>query len=157
MNYFAYKTPFGHMTIASNGEEIIKVVLGDITVSEKKKYGNFAPNTLTNLCANQLLEYFSGKRMVFDVPAKMNGTDFQLLVWDALVSIPYGQVRTPKEIAVQINNPNSYRLVSKVAYSSELAVLVPSHRLIAASGQETLISRGSEIRQACRELEKRFM
>lgn len=151
MNYYAYKTPFGHVTISSDGSAITDVVLGEATLA-----GDAAPNAVTNACANQLLEYFAGKRMVFDVPLSMQGSDFQIAVWKALRDIPYGQTRTPKELAEQMGMPSSYRLVTKVAYANQLAIIVPAHRLVAASGQEADRSRAAELRRACRELEKRF-
>lgn len=139
------------MTISSNGKAILRVAFGDAALG-----GTRAPNEVTNACANQLMEYFSGRRMAFDVPLRLEGSDFQLAVWDSLMRIPYGQTRTPKELAEQMGIPKSYRQVGKAAYSCPIAVIVPSHRLVAASGRESQSSHAAELRLACRELERRF-
>lgn len=152
MNYFTYNTSFGRMTVSSDGRSITQVVFGDARLS-----GSRVPSAETNACADQLLEYFSGKRRVFDLPIKMNGTDFQLSVWRALADIPYGQTRTPKELAELVGCADSYRLVSKAAYANLLPVIIPTHRLIVASGEESSHTRDSDLRRACRELERRFM
>ena len=55
----------------------------------------------------QLEEYLSGKRKVFDLPLKVEGTAFQKKVWKALCSIAYGETRSYKEIAIQIGNERS--------------------------------------------------
>lgn len=140
------------MTISSDGSAISTVAFGQIALE-----GDFAPDALTNACANQLMEYFSGKRMVFDISVRPDGSDFELSVWESLASIPYGQTRTPKEFAVLMGIPTSYRLVGKAAYANPVPVIIPSHRLVAASGREPERTRDSELRQACRELERRFM
>ena len=52
--------------------------------------------------ALQLNEYLSGKRNEFQLPLRPKGTEFQKKVWEALQTIPYGQTKSYKEIAVQI-------------------------------------------------------
>lgn len=49
--------------------------------------------------AKQLQAYFAGTRTAFDVPLRLQGTQFQQQVWQALQTIPYGQTRTYKDIA----------------------------------------------------------
>lgn len=63
--------------------------------------------------ADQLYEYFAGKRRNFDLPLFCHGSKFQLQVWQALETIPYGETRSYKEIAQLINNPRACRAVGK--------------------------------------------
>ena len=77
-----------------------------VFVSEKQKENK------DKLCAcaiQQLEEYLCRKRKVFDLPLKVEGTEFQKKVWKALCSIPYGETRSYKEIAIQIGNERACR------------------------------------------------
>ncbi|HKK95682.1 MAG TPA: methylated-DNA--[protein]-cysteine S-methyltransferase, partial [Anaerovoracaceae bacterium] len=65
----------------------------------------------SELINNQLNEYFSGKRKIFDIPHILKGTDFQLKVWNAINNITYGKTKSYKEIAEYINYPKAYRAV----------------------------------------------
>lgn len=128
----------------------------NISLGATKYDSECSPSTLTNNCANQLLEYFSGKRSEFDLPYELDGTDFQKQVWEAATLIPYGQTRTPAEIAKLIGHPSSYRLVSQAVSKNPLVILIPAHRIVPASGLESTGSRSSKLRAAFRELEKRY-
>ena len=59
----------------------------------------------------QLEEYFVGQRQQFDLPLDFQGTDFQQQVWKTLLTIPYGETRSYKEIALQIGNEKAVRAV----------------------------------------------
>lgn len=119
------------------------------------KDGEFAPNSLTNKCANELFEYFSGKRTTFDLPYELIGSDFQKRVYSAIADIPYGQTRTYKEIADVVGHPKSFRSVGIAVKSNPLAVLVPAHRVIPASGYIDRNDRSEKLKQAFRMLERR--
>ena len=104
--YFIYPTPFGCVTIASDGRAI-----SGIALAEREYPGQRRPCELTNRAANELQEYLAGKRRAFDLPLAPAGTAFQKRVWDALLDIPYGQTRTYTELATAIGNPKACRAV----------------------------------------------
>jgi len=54
---------------------------------------------------DQLDAYFAGELTDFDVELDMRGTEFQRRVWQALLTIPYGETRSYGEIAEQIGAP----------------------------------------------------
>ena len=56
----------------------------------------------------QLEEYFAGRRTAFDLRLDFAGTSFQRKVWNALLTIPFGQTRSYGQIAKQIGNPERY-------------------------------------------------
>ena len=85
----------------------------------------------------QLEEYFAGDRTDFDLPLKPSGTPFQQEVWAALQTIPYGEVRSYGEIAAQIGRPSASRAVGLANGRNPIAVIVPCHRVIGASGSLT--------------------
>lgn len=83
----------------------------------------------------QLDEYFSGKRKVFDIPLVLPGTPFQKKVWAGLQAIPYGSTRSYKEQAEFIGSPNAVRAVAKANGDNRIAILIPCHRVIGANGE----------------------
>ena len=64
----------------------------------------------------------------------MEGTTFQLKVWNELLKIPYGEVRTYKQIAIAIGRPKSSRAVANACASNPYAPMVPCHRVIRSDG-----------------------
>jgi methylated-DNA-[protein]-cysteine S-methyltransferase len=83
----------------------------------------------------QLTAYFQGRLTEFDLPLEMAGTPFQKRVWDALREIPYGEICTYGELARNIGRPASVRAVGAANGSNPIAIIVPCHRVIGASGK----------------------
>ena len=88
-NYFVYAMPMGRLTIAADERGICRIDFGDVPQNGPRR-----PSALTNTAATQLQEYFAGKRRFFDIPLSPHGSEFQMRVWKALETIPYGQTRT---------------------------------------------------------------
>lgn len=87
--------------------------------------------------AAQLAAYFAGERRDFDLPLAPQGTPFQQRVWDALLAIPYGAVRSYGDVARAIGRPAASRAVGAANGRNPIAIIVPCHRVIGASGQLT--------------------
>jgi methylated-DNA-[protein]-cysteine S-methyltransferase len=85
----------------------------------------------------QLEQYFAGERSEFDLELDMRGTDFQRSVWDALLTIPYGETRSYGEIASQLGRPDRARAVGTANGSNPVSIIVPCHRVIGADGSLT--------------------
>ncbi|MCW2277563.1 methylated-DNA--[protein]-cysteine S-methyltransferase [Heliophilum fasciatum] len=85
----------------------------------------------------ELQEYFRGERRQFTVPLVIEGTYFYRQVWQALLQIPYGQVRTYEDIAREIGRPRAYRAVGQANYHNPLPILIPCHRVIGKNGKLT--------------------
>lgn len=82
----------------------------------------------------QLDEYFSGKRRQFSLPLAMEGTDFQINVWKALTTIPYGTTWSYKELAAAVGNPAACRAVGNANGKNKIVIIVPCHRVIGSDG-----------------------
>ena len=95
---------------------------------------------------HQLEEYFEGKRKVFDLPLKYEGTPFQHAVWDALRDIPYGEVRSYREIAEAVGSPKAFRAVGQAVHNNPIALIVPCHRVIASDGSLGGFAAGPEMK-----------
>ena len=66
---------------------------------------------------------------------KLNGTEFQNLVWKEISRIPYGQTKSYKDIAVRIGHPNSSRAVANACGKNPYPVIIPCHRVIRSNGK----------------------
>jgi O-6-methylguanine DNA methyltransferase len=83
----------------------------------------------------QLEAYFRGELREFQLPLDIVGTDFQKRVWRELQTIPYGQTRSYSEIAEAIGSPQAVRAVGAANGANPIAIVVPCHRVIGASGK----------------------
>jgi len=149
--YFIYESPFGNIVIESDGDSIT----GLKTESNAKPTGKKEANTLTDITAMQLKEYFTGKRKKFDIPLNPQGTDFQRSVWDALQKIPYGKTRSYKQIAQAIGNPKASRAVGMANNKNPIWILIPCHRVIGADGTLVGYGGGFEMKKRLLAIEKR--
>lgn len=84
---------------------------------------------------------------------EMNGTPFQQEVWDALLTIPYGETRTYKQIAEQIGRPKAVRAVGQALNRNPLPILFPCHRIIGSSGKLVGFAGGLTEKQRLLEFE----
>jgi methylated-DNA-[protein]-cysteine S-methyltransferase len=87
----------------------------------------------------QLDEYFAGRRQAFELPLQLNGTRFQLKVWEALRSIPYGTTTSygalARRVGVELERDTpEARAVAAVVARTPVAIIVPCHRVIGADG-----------------------
>ena len=90
----------------------------------------------------QLEEYFAGRRQVFDVTLDMTGTPFQRKVWNALLTIPFGETRSYREIAEQIGTPRAVRAVGAANGRNPISIVTPCHRVVGSNGALTGFAGG---------------
>jgi methylated-DNA-[protein]-cysteine S-methyltransferase len=82
----------------------------------------------------QLNEYLEGRRMEFDIPLLMVGTDFQKSVWKALLKVPYGATSTYSQMARDIGKERAVRAVGNAIGANRIAIIIPCHRIIGSDG-----------------------
>lgn len=104
---------------------------------------------------NQLNEYFTGQRQQFDVPLNFIGTDFQKQVWNALLSIPFGETRTYLQIAMQIGNVKAVRAVGAANGKNPISIIAPCHRVIGANGKLVGFAGGLDNKKILLDLESK--
>lgn len=102
----------------------------------------------------QLEQYFAGQRQQFDLPLDFKGTDFQQQVWQTLLTIPYGETRSYKEIAVQIGNEKAVRAVGAANGKNPISIIAPCHRVIGSSGALVGFAGGLDKKQILLSLEQ---
>jgi len=87
--------------------------------------------------ARQLDEYFAGTRTSFDLALDFAGTEFQRKVWQALLTIPFGETRSYGQIARQIGHPDAVRAVGAANGKNPISIVTPCHRVIGSTGKLT--------------------
>jgi methylated-DNA-[protein]-cysteine S-methyltransferase len=78
--------------------------------------------------------YWRGDSVDFHVPIRLQGTQFQLRVWQELKCIPHGQRISYRELALRVGNPRAYRAVGAANSKNPLPIVVPCHRVVQADG-----------------------
>lgn len=152
MNYFTKQTKLGLITIVENFDFIIRLYFG------RKEF--CCENKLTPLLEeafSQLDEYFLRNRKEFSVPLNPIGTEFQQKVWAKIYQIPYAQVRTYKEIAIQINKPNACRAVGNANNKNPIPIFIPCHRVIGSNRSLVGYVGGLNIKQQLLNIEKTIL
>ncbi|MBO9128154.1 methylated-DNA--[protein]-cysteine S-methyltransferase [Bacillus sp. 165] len=82
----------------------------------------------------ELDEYFQKKRRHFTVPLQPTGTEFQLKVWQALQTVPFGETVSYLDIATKIGNEKAVRAIGGANSRNPISIIVPCHRIIGKSG-----------------------
>ncbi len=112
-------------------------------------------NFITNNTVRQLKEYFDGDRKVFDLPLKLDGTPFQVMCWNALIDIPYGETRSYQDQAISIDNQKAVRAVGGANNKNKIGIIIPCHRVIGKNGSLTGYFSGIEHKKYLLDLEKK--
>lgn len=118
--------------------QIISTIIGELGIVETEGilteviFGNriegdyiLEETELIRRTKEQINEYLAGKRKNFDIPYSLNGTEFQIKVWNALNDIPFGETRTYKDIAEYINHPKAYRAVGGANNKNPIPIIIP--------------------------------
>ncbi len=116
------KTPIGNLRVTYKNETLVEVKSVEGDHNENKK--------LQNEAEKQIIEYFDGKRTVFDLKYELSGTDFQKKIWKEMIKIPFGSTMSYKELAEKIGKPKAYRAVANAAGKNPLLIICPCHRVV---------------------------
>ena len=102
----------------------------------------------------QLREYFVGTRQQFDLPLDFEGTVFQKKVWQALLSIPFGETRSYRDIAEQVGNIKAVRAVGAANGKNPISIIAPCHRVVGVNGKLVGFAGGLNNKEILLGLEK---
>lgn len=84
---------------------------------------------------NQIESYLAGRLHKFECRVDfVKGTEFQKKVWNTLLKIPYGEVRSYKWVAEQVGCPKGFRAVGGANHNNPVPLIVPCHRVIGKDG-----------------------
>jgi len=153
MYYCYFDTPIGELLLA--GEDGALAMIGFPKGSMRRDPESdwiYNEKPLAE-ARRQLQEYFDGERKAFDLPLRLNGTEFQVSVLEALQNIPYGETVSYGEIAKRIGRPKAMRAVGAANGRNPIPIVVPCHRVIGSSGDMTGFGGGIDTKEALLRLE----
>ncbi len=154
IQYRTIDSPIGLLTLAGRGSTLTNLRMVDQTYEPNRAGWSPDPAAFTDV-VEQLDAYFAGELADFDIELDLRGTEFQRRVWKALLTIPYGETRSYGEIAEQVGAPGAARAVGLANGHNPIAIVVPCHRVIGASGSLTGYGGGLDRKRTLLELEKR--
>ncbi|MEJ2627624.1 MAG: methylated-DNA--[protein]-cysteine S-methyltransferase [bacterium] len=162
ISYSFMETQFGTLLLASSEKGMKRIMLSgsnqlnrlrqEFGKNQLRENKNFNENA-----AEQLRQYFQGKRKKFSLPLDLEGTDFQKQVLRAVQEVPYGTTQSYKEIAQKIGNPRAVRAVGNANRTNPLPLIIPCHRIIGSDGSMTGYGGGIDLKRKLLEFEKRHV
>jgi len=148
-------SPVGELKLVANGSRLA-AILWENDKPNRVRLGPMneaADNPVLVRAREQLTEYFAGTRTGFDLELDFAGTEFQKKVWLALLTIPFGETRSYRQIAEQIGSPSAVRAVGAANGRNPISIIAPCHRVIGASGKLTGFAGGLEAKELLLTLE----
>jgi len=127
------ETPLGTLRLVADADALVGVYLPE----QQTPAATPGDPPVLRETARQLAEYFAGTRVAFELPIAPRGSGFQERVWRALGAIPYGTTWTYGQLARAIGRPSASRAVGTANAANPISIIVPCHRVIAASGALT--------------------
>jgi methylated-DNA-[protein]-cysteine S-methyltransferase len=103
--------------------------------------------------ARQLGEYLAGDRIVFELPVKVKGAEFDRRVWELVAEVPYGQMTTYGDLARDLGAGTDPRDVGAAVGRNPLCIVIPCHRVIGSTGKLTGYAGGLERKRTLLEIE----
>ena len=122
LQYRTIESPVGPLTLAGNGRRVMHLWMVDQTHGPSRRLG--AQRQAFSDAVDQLDAYFAGERREFDLELDLVGTNFQRRVWEALLTIPYGETRSYGDIAEQIGSPGAFRAVGLANGRNPIRIIV---------------------------------
>jgi len=159
--YRTVDTPLGTLLVAASEVGLVRVaferedhnaVLAGLAQALSQRILR-APRR-TDAAAQQLDEYFSGRRRVFDVPVDLGLVHgFRHDVIARLSEIPYGTTESYAGFAEKVGNPKAVRAVGSACSHNPLPVIVPCHRIVRSDGSIGEYLGGASTKRALLDLE----
>ena len=143
-----FKSNIGNILITIVNQEVVNISFVDHI--EKK------PTILSPLMQNvikQIDEYFKKKRLEFNFPFRLKGTDFQVKIWKLLLRIPYGTSMAYVKVAQAYGDAKMVRAVAAAIAKNPILIAVPCHRVIGSDGSLVGYSGGINVKRQLLELE----
>ena len=154
IHYRTIDSPIGPLALAGRGRVLTNLRMLNQTHEPNSK--DWVPDDRAFPdVVEQLEAYFARKRTDFDLDLDLAGSEFQRRVWQALLTIPYGETRSYGQIAEQIGATGSARAVGLANGRNPIAIVVPCHRVIGASGSLTGYGGGLDRKRSLLELERK--
>ena len=154
--YMYMESPVGALKLVAHDQALV-AVMWDNEDHKRVRLAELIKNIQHPMLLKvkqQLEQYFAGQRQQFNLPLDFQGTDFQQRVWRALLTIPYGETRSYKDIALQIGNEKAVRAVGAANGKNPISIIAPCHRVIGSGGALVGFAGGLDKKQILLSLEQ---
>lgn len=150
-------SPIGQLVLVAGDQGLTHVLfpshsLADIGLSAAAVPQRCDDPVLAN-AARQLDEYFAGERTEFDLPLHVEGNDFEVDVWFAMRSIPYGETVSYGEQSEMAGHAGAFQAVGAANGRNPLPIIVPCHRVIGSDGSLVGFGGGLDLKRQLLDLE----
>ncbi|MDQ3030437.1 MAG: methylated-DNA--[protein]-cysteine S-methyltransferase [Actinomycetota bacterium] len=159
--YRTVDTPLGALLLAATEEGLVRVAYGiqDHDKVLEQLASRVSPRVLRaparlDLAAQQIEEYFAGRRTGFDLPLDLRlSAGFRRNVLTHLPEIPYGKTASYAELAAAAGHPKAVRAVGTACAMNPLPIVVPCHRVVRSDGTAGQYVGGTDAKQLLLTLE----
>lgn len=146
-------SPLGQIAIVVQDEKVIQLYF---TESDEKSRDS---SKIINKTKQWLKDYFAGKNPVMDIPVAFHGTPFQEIVWNTLLTIPYGKTMSYQEVGTIVarkmgKERMSAQAIGQAVGKNPIPLLIPCHRVIGKDGSLVGFGCGLERKVALLKLEQ---
>lgn len=164
VNLHSYKSPIGELLLGSFQGSLCmcdwKYRKARKTINARIQTGldvhfEESESDVISQTIQQLEEYFSGDRKEFSLPLLMVGTEFQQLIWNELLNIPYGETETYLGLTNKVGNLNTIRAVAAANGANAISIIVPCHRIIGSDGNLVGYAGGLDAKKKLLQLENK--
>jgi methylated-DNA-[protein]-cysteine S-methyltransferase len=154
-SYKLFDSPVGELKLVASEKGLVAILWPDDNPARVRLNSLIADteNPILLEAERQLGAYFAGNLKEFTLPLDPHGTAIQKRVWDALLTIPFGETRSYAQIARQIGTPTAYRAVGAANGRNPLSIVAPCHRVIGTNGALTGFAGGLATKQKLLALE----
>lgn len=149
-------SPVGRLTLVARDEGLV-AILWENDRPGRVKLGPLVEtpdHPVLRETERQLGAYFRGELKAFTVPLAFEGTEFQKSVWQALLTIPFGETRSYAQIARQLGRPTAFRAVGAANGRNPISIIAPCHRVVGSSGDLTGFAGGLAAKETLLALEQ---
>jgi methylated-DNA-[protein]-cysteine S-methyltransferase len=137
VTYRHVDSPLGRIRLVGRDEVLTGLYLADHQRCAPPDARWAADKQAFEAARRQLDEYFAGERKEFSVAIDLEGSPFQVEVWTALLTIPFGATASYRDIALAVGRPSAVRAVGAANGRNPISIIVPCHRVIGADGSLT--------------------
>ncbi|HEV2213547.1 MAG TPA: methylated-DNA--[protein]-cysteine S-methyltransferase [Gammaproteobacteria bacterium] len=153
MYHWTLQSPVGELLLTGDRDALCGVNFQRGRHPEKPPAESLESEAPFRETIRQLMAYFAGRLQRFELPLQPRGTEFQLQVWQALCTIPYGETWSYGELARRIRRPAAFRAVGAANGQNPIPIIIPCHRVIGSDGSLTGFGGGLPIKRQLLALE----
>ncbi|WP_062209958.1 methylated-DNA--[protein]-cysteine S-methyltransferase [Demequina oxidasica] len=151
-SYEIVETPDGPFTVIERADGMVVAAGWSADQAAVATRAKIEPEDLTAQAvasADAVRAWYAGDTSALvRIGVEQAGTEFQSRVWAALREIPAGEVRLYGELAADLGSPGASRAVGAACGRNAVALFVPCHRVVGASGKMTGFAWGVDVKQS---------